>query len=504
MKNIVHSLNLYRYTKQAILLSAIGIFIVVHLLLSFITLRLDLSKGAAYTLSQSSKNILHELTSPVTITLYTSSNLPPRITPIKRDVIDLLREYERASGTVIFKEVAFNATEELALVQQLGQLGIVGIPVREQEQNEVSLTEVYFGITLKIGETEQPVAEPFNIENLEYNITSAIYTFTKTDVATIGIVGLEEGLNPQLDQMGIFKQILGSQFLTQVISLPSAASQELDEAREPFSIPTDIDTLMIVDTAENTFTPEVTDAIRSYLKTGSAIVFMNGISVDNSLQIGPGDEGLIALMNEYGITVEDNLVLSSRSEFVNLGSGGFSLPIPYPYWVWTPDVNTDTNYSGGISRITFPWGSSLTLSESEKVRYLAQSSPDSWTVRGAIDLNPQQEKEPTQEDIGTHILAAEADISESGSLAVIGSSRFLLNNYLSRESQNIEFVLNILGNYASDGALSGIRSRAVTTYPLPQFTESAEQAYKYAAILLLPLLFGAYGGLRLWKRNKTS
>ncbi len=480
-------------TKQAILLSAIGIFIVVHLLLSFITLRLDLSKGAAYTLSKSSKNILRELKSPITITIYTSSNLPPRITPIKRDVIDLLREYERASGSVTFKEVAFNATEEVALVQQLGQLGIVGIPVREQEQNEVSLTEVYFGVTLKIGETEQPVAEPFNIENLEYNITSAIYTLTKTDVATIGIVGLEEGSNPQLDQMGIFKQILGSQFLTQVIPLV-----------EPFTIPTDIDTLIIVDTAENTFTSEVTNAIGTYLKTGSAIIFMNGISVDNSLQIGPGDEGLIALMNEYGITVEDNLVLSSRSEFVNLGSGEFSLFLPYPYWVWTPDVNTDTNYSGGISRITFPWGSSLTLSESEKVRYLAQSSPDSWSVRGAIDLNPQKGQEPSQEDIGMHILAAEVDISESGSLAVIGSSRFLLNNYLSRESQNIEFVLNILGSYASDGALSGIRSRAVTTYPLPQFTESAEQAYKYAAILLLPLLFGAYGGFRLWKRNKTS
>src|SRR3989338_8157740 len=102
-------------TKQAILLSAIGIFIVVHLLLSFVTLRLDLSKGAAYTLSKSSKNILRELESPITITIYTSSNLPPRITPIKRDVIDLLREYERAGGSVTFKEVAFNATEEVAL-----------------------------------------------------------------------------------------------------------------------------------------------------------------------------------------------------------------------------------------------------------------------------------------------------------------------------------------------------------------------------------------------------
>lgn len=489
----MHSFNLYRFTKQAILLSAIGIFIAAHLLLSLVTLRLDLSKGAAYTLSKSSKNILHELKSPITITLYTSSNLPPRITPTKRDVVDLLREYERASGNIIFKEVIFNASEEVALVQQLAQLGIVGIPVREQEQNEVSLTEVYFGVTLKIGEVERPVAEPFNIENLEYNITSGVYALTKTDVATIGIIGLEEGLNPQLDQMGIFKQIIGSQFLTQMIPL-----------EEPFSISTDIDALIIVDTAENTFTPEVTEAIRAYLKAGSAIVFMNGISVGDSLQIGPGDEGLITLMNEYGITLEDNLVLSSRSEFVNLGSGGFSLPIPYPYWVWTPDVNTETNYSGGVSRVTFPWVSSIRLSESEKVRYLAKSSPDSWSARGAIDLNPQQVQNPLQEDIGAYILAAEADMSESSSLAVIGSSRFLFNNYLSREAQNIEFILNILGNYASDGALNGIRSRAVTIYPLPQFTENAEQAYKYASILLLPLLFGVYGGLRLWKRNKTS
>jgi len=502
--NIVQSLNLYRYTKQTILVSAVALFIATHLLLSFVTFRLDLSKGAAYTLSQSSKEILHKLKSPITITLYTSDNIPPRITPIKRDVVDLLREYERASGNVVFKEVSFNATEDVALVQQLGKLGIVGIPVREQEQNNVSLTKVYFGVTLKIGKKEQPILEPFNIENLEYNITSTIYTLTNTDIAKIGILGIEEGLNPQLNQMSIFKKVVGSQFVTQTIPLPQSKPGEPHGDSKPFSIPTDINTLIIVDTAENTFTPEVIDAIRVYLKSGSAVVFTNGVSIDNSLQVGPGDDGLIALLKEYGITVEDNLILSSRSEFVNFGSGGLSLFLPYPYWVWTPDINTKTNYASGISRLTFPWVSSLTLSKKTKARYLVQSSPDSWVVRGAINLNPQQDKKGSHKHVGTHLLAAEADISQSGKLAVIGSSQFIIDNYLSRESQNIEFILNILGNYASDGALNGIRSRAVTIYPLPQFSQNAEQVYKYATILLLPLLFGIYGGLRLWKRNKTA
>ncbi|MDA1316987.1 MAG: GldG family protein [bacterium] len=502
--SIVHSLNLYRYTKQTILLGAIALFVATHLLLSFVTLRLDLSKGAAYTLSKSSKQILRQLELPTIITLYTSNNLPPRVTPIVRDVIDLLREYDRASGKIQFTEVSFNPTEQPELVQKLAQIGIVGIPVREQDQNEVSLTQVYFGVTLTIGEEERPVSEPFDIENLEYNISSSLYTFTNTKIPTIGIIGTEEGLNPQLDQMGIFKQIAGSQFVTEIIPMPKSEFEELDEVAEPFIIPSNIDTLIIVDTAENIFSPEVIEGIKVYLQTGSALVFVNGVSIDDSLQTGPGDEDLISLISTYGITVENNLVLSPRSEFVNVGSGGFSLFLPYPFWAWTPDVNTETNYTGGISRITFPWGSALTLSESENVRYLAQSSPDSWVESGALNLNPQSIVDPRDEDINTYILAAESDISESGKLAVIGSSRFIQNNFLSRESQNIEFVLNLLNNYASDGALSGIRRRAVTIYPLPQFSDDIEQVYKYATILLMPLIFGVYGGVRLWKRNKTS
>jgi len=86
---------------------------------------------------------------------------------------------------------------------------------------------------------------------------------------------------------------------------------------------------------------------------------------------------------------------------------------------------------------------------------------------------------------------------------VLGSSRFILSNYLSRESQNLEFILNVLGDYASDGALSGISSRAVNLYPLPELPENVQEFYKYANIIVLPGIFALYGMWRMWKRNQS-
>jgi hypothetical protein len=73
--------------------------------------------------------------------------------------------------------------------------------------------------------------------------------------------------------------------------------------------------------------------------------------------------------------------------------------------------------------------------------------------------------------------------------------------FVRRQNDNLEFALNLIGNLASDGALSGIRHRAVDFYALPNFSESQKDMFKYGTILLLPILFAVYGAWRIIRRK---
>ncbi len=83
---------------------------------------------------------------------------------------------------------------------------------------------------------------------------------------------------------------------------------------------------------------------------------------------------------------------------------------------------------------------------------------------------------------------------------VIPSARFVQDNFLGR-SGNLEFIVNLVNEFASDGALSGIRSRAIAALPIPALDPNTKDIYKWANVLVLPALLGAWGVLRLKKRG---
>jgi len=63
------------------------------------------------------------------------------------------------------------------------------------------------------------------------------------------------------------------------------------------------------------------------------------------------------------------------------------------------------------------------------------------------------------------------------------------------------FLINLINNYASQGALAGIRSRAVFIAPIQEVPENTKDLIKYLNILLLPGIFGVFGTVRLLKRK---
>ena len=144
--NFIQRFRLFRFKRSAIVMTSIAVFLALNLLFSYVSLRADLSKGKAYTLSDSTKTLVRDLKKPVTVTLYASDNIPARLQPLQREAIDLIREYERATGNVKVQIAEFNPTEDQKTVEKITQAGISGVPIREQQQSEVSVTQIYFGI----------------------------------------------------------------------------------------------------------------------------------------------------------------------------------------------------------------------------------------------------------------------------------------------------------------------------------------------------------------------
>jgi len=136
---------------------------------------------------------------------------------------------------------------------------------------------------------------------------------------------------------------------------------------------------------------------------------------------------------------------------------------------------------------------------------LAFTNKQSWeeveSSASAIILDPQAIQQPKNSDLKSFTLVAESRKKQGGAIIIVPSSRFILDKYLSQTSDNLKFILNVVNDYASGGALSGIRQRAVSFYPLPNIPDSQKDIFKYVNILLLPSLFAIIGGWRLVRRR---
>lgn len=504
--NIVETLHLNRFQKSAILAFAILAFLGVNLLASFISLRIDLSKGQAYTLSSSTRTLVAKLDKETVITLYTSDNIPARLQPIAREVTDLLREYERANRSVRVVIDRFNPNEDKDTVMKLQQAGIVGLPVREQQQGEVSVTQIYFGIIVTRGDKTETIAQALDVENLEYSLTSALYRMTNETLPVVSVMGATAGMFTQQDPLQVFKQIAGGLFDIQTVQ-PTTPVEEGSEEEQVVSIDKNTKTLIVIDDVNTTFTDADIAAIDAYLQSGNAIVLTDGVVVsDQDLATSSGEAKLHALLSKRGIKVNQDIVLSGQAELVNMGGGGFSLLVPYPAWVWATKFDDEVGYFSGIGRLTFAWTSSLESQKKEgiAVNNLVQSSEDSWVQSGTFSLNPQDIPDPNETDFKSLNVISESVANNGAKMMVIGNSRFINTQYLSRDSQNIEYLVNVLSDYASDGSLSGISRRSISLYPLPNLPKSLQETYKYSVILILPLLFVGYGAWRIVNRSKKS
>ncbi len=490
----MHILSKIKKLKtSALFIVAVLAFLILNALVSFISLKADFSAGKAYTLSSSTQNILRNLKKPVTITVFISSDLPTQLLPLKADVLDLLREYAKSSHNVDLRIVDPKKDEKMMVQAQ--EMGIPELQFSQVEQDKYAVSTAFFGIGLVYGDKRESIPQVTDVGNLEFNVTSAIYKMARKNVAKVGLAGLEGAAalgGP--DPISVLHQVASRQFAFEPIAYTESVQPIIDASYSA---------LMLVDMGDKIYSESEKEALFNYLKHGGkAIFFLDGVTVSDTLTTQEAQHGLSGLLRRFGIEIKPDLVLSESAELVNFGNESVQILTPYPFWIRATDFNNKTSYFSNVQTLTYPWVSSLSVdAKNTSVTALVYSPQHSWEQREPFELNPQAISPPQESALKQYLLTAEVNTGNNGKLIVVPSSRFIQDRYLGRTSGNIPFVLNILSDLVSGGALSGILSRGVNFYPLPEMTATQKDLFRYGNIFLLPVLFGFYGLYRLLRRR---
>jgi ABC-2 type transport system permease protein len=176
-------------------------------------------------------------------------------------------------------------------------------------------------------------------------------------------------------------------------------------------VPNNVDVLVVV--GPQGMTDKERFAIDQYLMRGGSVVVAAGnygIQVDpmqGGLGLKPLEDNLREMLSQYGITVEESLVMDPQNEPFPVQTtrnvGGAQVreiqAIDYPFFV---DVRQDGMASdspivSNLPAVTLNWTSPITIDEEKnadrEVTKLLQSSPESWT-RTDINIQPDFDAHP--------------------------------------------------------------------------------------------------------------
>jgi len=434
-----------RSTNTAIGIALVSaILVLVNVILSGVTLRLDLTEGKEFTMSRATRDVLGELRDLVTITVYMSEDLPPQLSTLRRQISDLLDEYRNyGRGRVQIDFV--NPNQDPETEQRLRSLNIPQIMAQTVERDQLQVANIYLGMTISYLDRQEVIPVVQDTNTLEYDLTAAILKVSREKDYTIGLLGGPTLHDPGRALAGLH-ELLRQQYDVRVVNVGAGD--------EP--VPDDIDLLIVAGPSQ------VPDAVQyqldQFLMRGGRMIFLVDairLPEGGGLQAYPVDSGIEDLLAHYGVRVQQALVIDRALNAPASFSGGFlRYTVPYPYWPKAvPELlNPVSPVTSRLESLVFPWVAPLEVDVPigpgdplEKVKelvekdraareemarqmgmqlppeeegeqaaasgggtgaaeeaaaggvrasVLARTSPKSWSVSGRYDLNPQQNFTP--------------------------------------------------------------------------------------------------------------
>jgi ABC-type uncharacterized transport system involved in gliding motility auxiliary subunit/ABC-type transport system involved in multi-copper enzyme maturation permease subunit len=461
--------------------------------------RLDLTPGKLYTLSEATRDLIGGVNDVVTLKFFRSDELPPEYAPLRRDIEDVLKDFDSAGGGNV-NLLPLAPDDDPEVLEEANLLGIPAAEFTVVGDQERSIREGYLGIAVQYaGETEViPLVQ--QTADLEYRLASMIRTLTAERRPVVAIMeghGELHGANRMTIGVGRLSEEYSAQRL-----IP-------DPART--AIPDSIDVIVIAG-PETPLSPAEGAMLGSFLdRGGSIMLLMSGVQIDRQARYARPSfhPALDSLLASRGLGVMPAVAYDMTSnEAVPLQTAGGVVLRQYP--LFPISLPLEHPITGDGNSMVMRWASPLYLDQADSSRVtpllttteyggflLAPASVDpemEWdTVVDPDTLEPQVLALAYQgEGGGRMVVAGTRDIMEDGAIRLAGGVSGLV------------FFQNAIDWLAQDEALISIRSKDRAAPQLRFPSAIARDLAKWGNLLGVPLLFIVYGIFRLARRRGTQ
>lgn len=529
--NQTHTSRALKYGSNAIL--ATLLFLVVLGTLNYFAarsqIRLDLTNGKQFTLSDTTKKLLSGLNDTVNVNVYaTAKGTDPSWARQRTDLNELLDEYHtRSNGRVRYRMI--DPTDDPEAKKSAQEAGIPQVAMQKRSSTEVGVKVGYFGIQVKHGAKTEVIQVVEPNTPLEYQLTRAIAKAAQAKAPAVGVV--VPGGNPYMGDQGMYSNV--SQLLQSegfdVKPLEAAGLKEIK----------DIDMLVIVEPGE--LSEEALFRIDQFvMKGGKLFVAAAGVEVNGRTGQATGKAPNInSLLEFYGVRINEDLVEEwgkgrAVPQPVMTRSRGL-VYAPNPLAMLVTDMAKSSPITKDLRLLLWPFASSVSKTEhatSGSVLSLAQTSDMAKHQEKTFSTNIEQMPTPapgeklqqfdlvmqangpfgsrysvykdpvviTKENGTTETVAASQILTTSTAEARViacGSALAFMNKILAEsgsEVDNLRLLDNAVDSFTRGGQMIELRGKKTTISLLkPKITQKESTVAQAIAIALVPALLILFG-----------
>jgi ABC-2 type transport system permease protein len=504
----------------------VAIAVVANMFGGYIPGRLDLTGERLYTLSRGTRQILGDLDDLVTVSLFTSRELPAQVRPLQRDVNDVLRDFERyGRGNIVVVRLHPDRSEEAR--QEAQQLGVSEVQFNVVRQEELQLKNGWLGIAVQYAGGSEVIPFVGDSRNLEYQLASRVWRLTRTETPSVAFV-TGHGEKSQGEYAAFTRELRRNYEVSSV-----------DLSSDSATIDAGLDALIVAGPTR-VLGSRARQLLISYMGGDGSVLYLGeGASINMQYLFASGvPDSARDVTEEYGVRVNGDLVFDLRSnESIQVPGEVFSYVLPYPFWIRALPAAPHP-ITRNLNSVFLPWVSSLdTLATFSDRRFtpLLVSSQYASHQTGAFQIRPDADPVFDPEELREQLLAvavqgavaagaaaaAVVDVAGDGDeeggrvvgrrvfegpavgrAVIVGDADFLVDQFA--QEAGVRFALNALDWLTQTEALMSIRAKTPTPRALVFESNFQMLMVKFVNLVGVPLAFVLFGALRLFRRRGLS
>ncbi len=532
--------------------------------------RLDLTSDRLYTMSPAAAKILGGLKVPVQVRLYITGadKMPSGLKTLERDIVDMLRDYQRAAGGKL-EYAVYDPQNDEEMQDQLAQKGIRPLQVQSVERDAIGVKLVYSAMAVAYKDYPEeiiPTVLPEALANLEYELVSRVYRLTRESRPKVALFAPRQPVDQQMMmaylQMGMqppqpqdvyqgVAQLLGEEHY-------DVAPIELT-AESP--IPEDASVLVVLNPGDLSERQafEINRALSNGLNVVLAVQnreydYMPAQRGGFNVSVRQRRTGLENVLEQIGVAVGREHFFDESQQVISMGRtqniGGLRFqtnePVQYPMQILVTgtQMNTQSPLTNRISGLLYLWGARLELNESALARNqleavtLFTSSERCWTeplsdgmvagsffsARNRRFLGPQPlavllrgtfpdafagrtvPAWPGGDEESPDAPAADrvAPLDAKPAQLVLIGNAKMFDDQVLGAAQNRLLLLNAVDASAHGADLISIRSKQLTQRLIKPVPDGQKLFYRLFATALVPVALAVFGIARAALRRKEA